>query len=601
MQAIILAAGMGKRLKELTQSNTKCMVKVNGEALVDRMLSQLDQLSLNRIIIVVGYKGELLKDYISHLSIRTPIVYEENPIYDKTNNIYSLFLAREHLGRDDTILLESDLIFEDSVLEDLINDPRPSLALVDKYESWMDGTVVKLRDDNSISDFVPGRKIDFSDTKEYYKTVNIYKFSRDFSLHTYIPFLEAYCKALGMNEYYEQVLKIIVMLDDPEIRAKKLKPGTRWYEIDDVQDLDIAESIFASPDRSFAKISARYGGYWRYPKMLDFCYLVNPYYPPPKSLCAEIKANFDELLTQYPSSQRIDALLAAKYYGVDQKYVVVGNGAAELINCLISSLSGKLGVILPTFEEYRQRFSGEIVTFDTKEDTNFHYSAKDLVQYFDDKGITSLALINPDNPSGNFLDRQELKLLLEWSKRKGIALFVDESFVDFAEKPFTLLDNQLLSEFTNLAVIKSISKSHGVPGVRLGILATANEAILSKLRSDISIWNINSFAEYYLQIAEKYKKDFDGAMWEFRVERARFKNQLAGLPGVKVIDSEANFFIIKVTKDIASSEIAIQLLHDYKILVKDLSAKMGNRFLRVAIRNAADNDKLVSALKDILK
>ena len=222
MQAIILAAGMGKRLKELTQDNTKCMVKVNGVTLIERMLRQLEQQHLSRIVIVVGYKGQKLIDYISTLNVQTPIVYVNNPIYDKTNNIYSLFLAKDHLCREDTLLLESDLIFEDAVLEELVNDPRESLALVDKYESWMDGTCIKVTSDDRIEKFIAGKDFNFKDTGDLYKTVNIYKFSRHFSENIYVPFLDAYSKALGNNEYYEQVLRVIMILDEPEIRAKRL-------------------------------------------------------------------------------------------------------------------------------------------------------------------------------------------------------------------------------------------------------------------------------------------------------------------------------------------------------------------------------------------
>ncbi|MBR2066905.1 MAG: phosphocholine cytidylyltransferase family protein, partial [Solobacterium sp.] len=137
MQGLILAAGMGKRLKELTQNNTKCMVEVNGVKLIDRMLRQLDQLNLTRIVIVVGYEGKKLMEHIATLSdIQTEIVYINNEIYDSTNNIYSLWLAKDYLINEDTLLLESDLIFEDKVLKDLLDDERPNLALVDKYESW---------------------------------------------------------------------------------------------------------------------------------------------------------------------------------------------------------------------------------------------------------------------------------------------------------------------------------------------------------------------------------------------------------------------------------------------------------------------------------
>lgn len=270
MQAIILAAGMGKRLKQLTQENTKCMVRVNGVTLIERVLSQLDQLHLSRIIIVVGYQGEKLKDYITTLAVETKIEYIENPIFDQTNNIYSLSLAKDKLMEEDTLLLESDIIFEDSVLHDLINDPRESLVVVDRYESWMDGTCIKIGMDDTVLAMIPGKKFDFDEVKDYYKTVNIYKFSREFSQTHYVPFLTAYTEALGNNEYYEQVLRVISMLDDPMIWAKRLN-GQAWYEIDDIQDLDIAESIFAEDEERVVALQGRYGGYWRYPKLMDFC------------------------------------------------------------------------------------------------------------------------------------------------------------------------------------------------------------------------------------------------------------------------------------------------------------------------------------------
>ena len=260
MQAIILAAGMGKRLKKLTKNNTKCMVRVNGVTLIERMLGQLDDLGLERIVLVVGYKGKELREFVATLPAQTPIEFVENPVYDQTNNIYSLYLARNFLQQSDTLLLESDLIFDDGILRELLEDRRPSLALVDKYEGWMDGTVVTLGEQDQILDFIPGKKMNFAQKAEYYKTVNIYKFSQHFSQHFYVPFLEAYCEALGRNEYYEQVLRVITLLDDPEIVAKRLPAGAKWYEIDDLQDLDIAESIFAQSGQRLQQIKRRFGG-----------------------------------------------------------------------------------------------------------------------------------------------------------------------------------------------------------------------------------------------------------------------------------------------------------------------------------------------------
>lgn len=602
MQAVILAAGMGKRLKDLTAENTKCMVKVNGVTLIDRMLHQLESLELQRIVIVVGYEGNKLIGYINTLGIKTPIIYINNPIYFKTNNIYSLALAKEYLKEDNTLLLESDLIFEDSVLDFLVNDTRETLALVDKYESWMDGTVVKIDEEDNIQAFIGGKKIVFEDIPFYYKTVNIYKFSKYFSEHYYVPFLDAYSVALGNNEYYEQVLRVITMLDDPEIKAKRLE-GQRWYEIDDIQDLDIAESIFSgSEDEKLHKIQMRYGGYWRYPKILDFCYLVNPYFPPQR-LIDEIKSNFESLITQYPSGMYVNALLAAKNFGVKQEYIVIGNGAAELIKGLLEGFEGSIGFIKPTFEEYPNRYADDKCIFFDTDRLDFQYCADDIINFFANKEVNVLVLINPDNPSGNFIKKEDLFRLCQWSDSKGIRLVIDESFVDFAEgEDNTLIHNNILEQYQNLIVVKSISKSYGVPGLRLGILVSAQTDLIGELKHDVAIWNINSFAEFFMQIAEKYSEDYKKALNDFQPVRRQFIDALQQIEGLQVYPTQANFVMCEIGNGLLAAQITKELLVEHNLFIKDLTAKIGNgkQYIRLAVRQREENEVLIKALKGIL-
>lgn len=217
----------------------------------------------------------------------------------------------------------------------------------------------------------------YADIDDYYKTVNIYKFSKEFLRNSYVPFLEAYSKALGNNEYYEQVLRVITLLERCELKGLPLE-GERWYEIDDIQDLDIAETIFAEQDQ-LQRYQKRYGGYWRFPKLKDFCYLVNPYFPPQK-MCEELQANFNVLLREYPSGMGVNTLVMAKNFGIRQDYVVVGNGAAEIIKALMEHSDGKMGVIYPTFEEYPNRQSEEIIAF-YPQNADFHYTAKELMLF----------------------------------------------------------------------------------------------------------------------------------------------------------------------------------------------------------------------------
>lgn len=601
MQAIILAAGMGKRLKELTRDNTKCMVSVNGITLIDRMLHQIEKYDFDRIIIVVGYQGEKLKQYIASLNIETPITYIENVIYDKTNNIFSLALAKEWLKQDDTILFESDLIFDDDVLDALVSDSRDTLALVDRYESWMDGTCVKLDENDNIKEFVSGKNFRFEDIDDYYKTVNIYKFSKRFSATHYVPFLEAYQSALGENEYYEQVLRVISMLDEPIIKCKRLD-GQKWYEIDDIQDLDIAESIFnEDEDEKVKLLNGRFGGFWRYPKLIDFCYLVNPYYPPEK-LKNEIKTNFDKLLSEYPSGMRVNSLLAAKNFGVNKNSIVVGNGAAELIKSLMDNLQGNVGFIRPTFDEYPNRFLKEKSTVFVPKNRDYSYTAEDLMDYYDDKDIQNLIVVNPDNPSGNYIPKTGLLQLIKWSKEKGIKIIIDESFADFADEvENSLIEQNILSCNPHLYVIKSISKSYGVPGLRLGVLASGNEDAIDYMKKDVSIWNINSFGEFFMQIEEKYRKEYKLSLEKLKNERRRFQNELAGINGIRVIPSQANYVMVELEDSLSAAELLKKLLIKHNILIKDLTSKTnGRNYLRLAVRNSNDNDKLLEALKEEL-
>lgn len=590
---------MGKRLGDLTKDNTKCMVKVNGVPLIDRLLTQLSRFSLVKVIIVIGYEGKKLRDYIGQEYKGLAIEYIENSIYNTTNNIYSLSLAKQQLQEDDTLLIESDLIFEDSLFDMILNSPDPNVALVDKYETWMDGTMVHLDEENNIVNFVPKKTFKYSDVGSYYKTVNVYKFSKEFSRSKYVPFLEAYSIAWGNNEYYEQVLRVITLLDNTDLKALPLT-GEKWYEIDDVQDLDIAETLFADSSGKLSLYQKRFGGYWRFPGLLDFCYLVNPYFPSRK-MREEMKANFDTLLTEYPSGMGVNSLLASKYFGVKKEYICVGNGAAELIKSLMSYLDGNLGVIYPTFEEYPNRRESRTIISYIPDNTDFSYTVEDIQLYFEHKDVSSLLLVNPDNPSGNFISKTDLLELAFWAKRRNIHLIVDESFVDFAMDGLnsSLLYNELLESYPNLIVMKSISKSYGVPGLRLGVLATSDIELISWMKTNVAIWNINSFAEFYMQIFGKYESDYKMACEKFVAERSRFFKSLQRISFLRVIPSQANYFLCEVTNKYTSSELTRILLCENDILIKDCGTKKafgGRNYIRIAVRGKEENNKLVEVL-----
>lgn len=577
------------------------MIEINGESLIKRLLKILIKYKVNDIVLVVGYKQEVLMDYISKLKLDIKVTYIYNKDYNITNNIYSLFLAKPEILKEDILLLESDLIFDEQVIEKLISSPEKNLAVVSSYEHWMDGTCVEIDEKKNIINFIFSNDFNFNFTDKLYKTVNIYKFSLDF-MKSYMILLETYLKIKDKKDYYETIFKYLIQIKPKELKALVLD-NEKWYEIDNKEDLEIAGGLFSFGEKKLKNFQKRYGGYWRYPKVIDFCYLVNPYFPTPK-LIDEIKKNFHILLSEYPSGSAVNNLLAAKYFHLQENKVIVGNGAAELIKETMKMFKGNIGFISPTFEEYPNRYFSDKSIFFEPHNQGFSYTTQDIIDFFDKKNIEILVLINPDNPSGNYLSHLEIQDLLKWTKKKKINILIDESFVDFSEEEdITLLNDKLLDEYKNLLVVKSISKSYGVPGLRLGILATSKKEFLENVKKNLPIWNINSFAEYYMQIFNKYEKEYKISLKKIKDERKIFMKKLSEIGFLKVFKSQANYILVEILENLKPDRLAEILLNDYNILIKSLSNKKGikGNFIRLAVRNREENNYCIRALKEIFK
>lgn len=364
--------------------------------------------------------------------------------------------------------------------------------------------------------------------------------------------------------------------------------------------------IYINEDEKLLKqYYSRYGGYWRFPDMLDYCYLVNPYFSRTK-IVEEMQAMFPTLVNEYPSGMGVNSKLASECWGVKQEYIVPGNGAAELIKILMENLEGKVGVVRPTFEEYPNRMSEEQVISFVPENDEFRYTAKDLIDFFGKNKVDTLLLINPDNPSGNFIPMEGVMKLAEWTKQEGMKFILDESFVDFSVgyENNSCLNNNILETYPQMCVMKSISKSYGVPGIRLGILCSSDTDMIAKIKKQVSIWNINSFAEYFMQIYPKYRDDYKQACEQFIKAREDFEVELKKIPFIKVMPSQANYFFLEVFPPYKPKELCAILLKKYNILASACFAKKGietNRYMRIAVRNHGDNVKFIKALIELIK
>lgn len=350
---------------------------------------------------------------------------------------------------------------------------------------------------------------------------------------------------------------------------------------------------------------SRYGGFWEYPEMLDYCYLVNPYFNRSK-IIDEMQNNFRTLVSEYPAGMAVNSKLASKCWNVKEEYIIPGNGAAELIKALMENLEGKVGVVRPTFEEYPNRMPDErVVTFVPQNDS-FRYDADDMIEFFGNNPVDTILLINPDNPSGNFIPMSEVHKLAQWCEENKVRLILDESFVDFSVgfKDNTFISNDILEKYPHICVMKSISKSYGVPGLRLGILCSANTALIAKMKKQVSIWNINSFAEFFMQIYPKYREDYEIACELFIKAREDFEVELRKIPFIRVMPSQANYFFLEVLPPYKPKELCSILLKKCNILASACLAKKGiepNKYMRIAVRNHGDNRKFIEAMCKLIK
>lgn len=603
MQALMLAAGKGSRLGRYTKDNTKCMLEVNGKTLLERCIDALKEANINKLVLVLGYKKENVINYIKDkgLDKKIEIEYVFNEDYDITNNIYSLFLAKDIFKREDTILLESDLIYEPSIIKELIESKYDNAAVLAKYEQWMDGTVVTLDSEKNILEFIEKQDFDYDKINKYYKTVNIYKFSKEYIEKYYIPFLEAYVKAYGNNCYYELVLKVISGINKSLLKGYVIK-NKKWYEIDDCQDLDISELLFSKEENTLDLYKKRFGGYWRFEGLKDYCYLVNPYFPSEQML-NKLKYNFKELISSYPSTLYIQNKCISRFFNIDEEKIIVGNGAAEIINYLRNIIKGKIGVVIPTFNEYIRCFpDNEIIEINSCD--NDYKITKEMLLSYKDK-VENLIVINPDNPSGNFISKEDIMEIIDEYSKNNKKIIIDESFIDFADEDirYSLLSDNILDKYKNLYVIKSIGKSYGIGGLRLGVLCSSDYESLKIMKEKMPVWNINSIAEYFLQIFPIYKKDYENSCSKISEERKFMIEALNKNDKIKVYNSQANYLMCEL-KELNSSDLTLYLLKNNNIFIKDLKNKKGfenKEMIRIAIKSHDDNIEIINAINSYLK
>jgi len=246
--ALLLAAGMGSRLYPLTQNAPKCLTIVNRISILERLISNLNLQGFKRLVVVTGHLENHIRDFLGNQSGDLKIEYVFSPLYKTTNNIYSLWMARKVIN-EPFLLLESDLVFDESLLDDMLYPDRIAVA---KMQPWMNGTCVTINKSHHVNAFLAGDADSFGEIK--YKTVNIYSISLA-SWRRIIKILDTRISNGKVNDYYETVFA--EMIADGSLTFEKVSFDSQpWYEIDTFKDLIEAEKLFSSDSSSITKIAA---------------------------------------------------------------------------------------------------------------------------------------------------------------------------------------------------------------------------------------------------------------------------------------------------------------------------------------------------------
>jgi len=618
MQAVILAAGRGNRLRPITDKVPKVLVEVNGISFLENCLNALSKhKEIDNAIIIVGYKKDLIKERIGSKFNDIEITYVDNDDWESTNNIHSLWLARDFI-KNDFILMEGDIFFEHSILDFIFENQDKNIAYLSKYHSSMSGTVVEIDEKGKkmmsgaiievdkeckIKRLIPkseqGMTFDYSDK---YKTVNIYYLKHDFYEKYFKPSLEMYKKTHGVHNYYELILGVLIYLSTPNINGH-IVDRNKWYEADTEDDLQMANYLFCKDEEKIEKLAGLYGGYWRF-DLIDFCFLFNLYFPP-EDFYSKIAHELPILINNYPSALHKICSLLSQWYndeGFVKDNILVGNGASEFIRILNRYFIKKITIPVPSFNEYENLDSSLINYLTLREENDFQLNADEFIESVNNSNSNFALIINPNNPTSTVTSRTSILKILDNLKHLD-GIIVDESFIDFTGKREDYTIQPYINQYPNLIVIRSLSKEFGVPGIRLGYLLSSNEEIKNKLKEYLPIWNINSIAERFIELFPRYQREYNQSIKQILEDNQNFVEDLKVVNNLKVIDGKANYLFCKILKeDINSTQLRNILFSKYNILIKDCSNKtsLNDRYVRISIRKPDENKMLVEAIKEVL-
>lgn len=346
-----------------------------------------------------------------------------------------------------------------------------------------------------------------------------------------------------------------------------------------------------NPSFFAVKQSAAFAG-----ELLDFCIPVNLHFPPVE-LTEMIRADLGEILRYYPDYAETHQRHIAELTGLAPETIVPCNGSTEIITQLCQRAAGPVVTSVPTFSRWTDlplELNVPLHTITRRRERAFRLEVDEIVRRVREVNARTLVISNPNNPTGAWLAFEEVKTLAAALEDLD-AVVVDESFIDFSDIATAA---GFAAETPNLVVVKSMGKSLGWHGVRLGY-ATANARRAKELRDRLPFWNINGLAAYVLKTVTRFKCEYRESFARVADDRAYMTARLAEVHGLTVYPSKANFLFAELPEGVPGKTLRDRLLRHHGLLVRECSNKIGSseQYLRLAVQGRAAVDVLVPALR----
>lgn len=334
-------------------------------------------------------------------------------------------------------------------------------------------------------------------------------------------------------------------------------------------------------------------------ELLDFCIPVNLHFPP-AALVEMIRNDLGEILRYYPDYAEVHQQHIGEMTGLAPETLVPCNGSTEIITLLCQEAEGPVVTSVPTFSRWTDlplELHIPLHTILRKRENAFRLEVDEIVRRVRETRARTLVISNPNNPTGAWLTLDEVKALASALYDLN-AVIVDESFIDFSDLETTA---RYAADTPNLVVVKSMGKSLGWHGVRLGY-AAAEPRRAKALRNRLPFWNINGLAAYVLKSVTHFKAEYRASFARVAEDRAYMTDRLKSVPGLTVYPSRANFLFIELPEGVSGKALRDRLLKNYGVMVRECSNKIGSteQYLRVAVQCKDAVDVLVPALRDEL-